>query len=382
MKRIIIIIIVIFFICLSGINVIAAENNEENSTAERLYQVSGADKLYDALPGETKSLLKTLGVNKPSKSVISDVTFSRVAQGMLMTAKDFAPSVFASTSIILGVLLLYSSVEGLSGIVTQKSLSGVLSVVVALCVSAAISLPVCDIIKEANRVIILASDFMLSYIPVMLAVMIACGNSLSAASYYALMNSAAQVVSQLSSKLITPLLNVFLGLSLCNSVLDGINISGLLKLFSKTVKWLLSFSFTLFSALLTFKSMISSSVDNVSSRAVRYTMSTFIPVVGAALSEAYRTVRGSVAILKNGVGIFVIFAVALIFLPVVMKLLLWMLSVNLCKAFGEMLCLKSPSELLSGVSTVLSTLLATLFCIMALFIVSTALIMTIGGNVS
>ena len=108
-------------------------------------------------------------------------------------------------------------------------------------------------------------------------------------------------------------------------------------------------------------------------------MSSFIPVVGAALSEAYKTVQGSVNILKHGIGIFVIFAVAAVFLPVIMKLTLWSFSVSVCKSVSVMLSLSVPTRMLSGVSTVLSVLLATLICIMALFIISTALIITAGG---
>lgn len=381
MKKIFAIVVVpVLLIVLSCVSVSAESMSEDNT--KKYYDMVGADKLYDSLSNETKELIKKIGVAKPSADVLSDVTFSGVVFGVLETAAEFSPEVFSGMGAILGVMVIYSISEGVGGRLTHNSLNGVTALVTTLCISAVISLPVCGIISEANKVIISSSDFMLAYIPVMLAVMISCGNSLSGAGYYTLMNSAAQVVSQLSSKLVTPLLNVFLGLNLCNTLIDGINLSGLLKMFSKTIKWILSFSFTLFSALLTFKSLISSSVDSVSTRAVRYTMSSFVPVVGSALSEAYRTVRGSVLILKNGIGVFVIFAVLLIFLPMLVKLILWMMSISLCKTFGEMLSLKVPCEMLSGVSTVLSVLLAVILCIIALFIISTALIMTISGSVT
>ena len=108
-------------------------------------------------------------------------------------------------------------------------------------------------------------------------------------------------------------------------------------------------------------------------------MSSFIPVVGAALSEAYKTVQGSVNILKNGIGVFVIFAVAVVFLPIILRLTLWNFSISVCKTLCQMLSLNEPFRMLCGVSTVLSVLLAVLLCIMALFIISTALIITAGG---
>ena len=173
---------------------------------------------------------------------------------------------------------------------------------------------------------------------------------------------------------------MFLGVSLCTTSVPSLKLDSLTDLFSKTIKWLLSFSFTIFSALLTFRTLITTSIDNVSTRAVRFTMSSFVPVVGAALSEAYKTVQGSILILKNGIGVFVILAVAIVFLPIVLRLLLWSFALNFCKTISEILGVTVPCRLLKSMSTVLSVLLAVVLCVMALFVISTALIITVGGN--
>ena len=211
---------------------------------------------------------------------------------------------------------------------------------------------------------------------------VSCGKALSSSGYYSMMVFTAEGIAQLTSKVITPMLNVFLGVSMCTTVVPNLRLDSLTDLFSKTIKWLLSFSFTIFSALLTFRTLITTSIDNVSTRAVRFTMSSFIPVVGAALSEAYKTVQGSVMILKNGIGVFVILAVAIVFLPIVLRLLLWSFALNLCKTVSDILGIFVPGRLLKSMSTVLSVLLAVVLCVMALFIISTALIITVGGNSS
>lgn len=123
----------------------------------------------------------------------------------------------------------------------------------------------------------------------------------------------------------------------------------------------MSFVFTIFTAVLSLKSIFSSSVENVSSRAVRYTMSSFIPVVGGALSEAYRTVHGSVGVLKSGIGVFVIISIITVFIPVIIRLLLWLFTINMCKALAESTLTHSPTMILSTTSTVLSLMLSVVF---------------------
>lgn len=338
------------------------------------------EELYSELPDSAKASLKSMGIGSIGAGTAENVTFSSIINSILDCVSEQSGTIVKSFCTIIAVILIYALFEGFAQTITGNTLKEVLSVVCALCLACALVVPATEIIEDASKTISNATDFMLAYVPIMTAVLISCGKSLSSSGYYALMVAAAEGISQLCDKFITPMLNVFLGVSLCGTVIPQVNLSGITSFFAKTVKWLLSFTFTIFSALLTFKTLISTSVDTVSTRAVRYTVSSFIPVVGTALAEAYKTVQGSVNILKNGMGVFVIFAVFAVFLPIIIRLLMWLFSVNLCKNIAQIINMNLPVQMLSGVSTVLSVLLAVIICIMALYIISTALIITVGGG--
>lgn len=353
--------------------------NVKADTLESLSEASGAVKLSENLPDEINEILNDIGVNSNDLSSIENVTFSGIIKSLTAKAAEEAGDILPTVSVVIAVLLLYSMFNGVFGSISNPSLSTVLSVVSALCIACVLLVPVTDLIQKAGAAIEVSSNFMLAFIPVMTAVLISAGQSTTGSGYSAMMVVAAEGVGQYFSKIISPLLSCFMTLGISTAVVPDIKLSGLMNSFSKTVKWLMSFVFTLFTALLTLKSVFSSSVDNVSARAVRYTMSSFIPVVGGALSEAYRTVHGSVGVLKSGVGVFVIIAVVFVFVPVIIRLIVWLITVNLCKTFAEVTSLQSPGLMLSSVSTVLSLLLSVVFCIIALFVITTALIMMIGG---
>lgn len=384
MKRTFCVVVLMIILLLTGnINVFAESSETENSVQNSVEELSDSfnlNDLYDKLPQDTKDALSEMGITNAGTYNLDNVTISSVLSSILKSTKEQSTGVLKSFCLIISVILIYALFDGFSHSLTGDSIREVLNVVCALCLACALVLPATEVIDAAVFAISSASDFMLAFVPVMAAVLVTCGKSLSSSGYHALMITAAELISQLCDKVISPMLNVFLGVSLCGTIVPQVNLSGLTGFFSKTVKWLLSFTFTIFSALLTFKTLISTSIDTVSTRAVRYTVSSFIPVVGTALAEAYKTVQGSVNILKTGMGVFVIFAVAAVFLPVICKLLLWLFSVNLCKTFAQMINLNLPVQMLSGVSTVLSVLFAVIICIMALCIISTALIITAGGN--
>lgn len=373
MKRILKILLLSFFLIFLLISEVQAEPLDDLSEAV------GADELSDCLPKEVKEELLSLGIDSENFATAQNLSFSSFAEFLLNTVSKEAEGVFPSVAVILSILLLYTIFTSVFESVSNPSLSSVLSVVSALCIACVLLMPAIKLMEQVQKAIILSADFMLAYIPVMTAVLISSGQYVTGSGYSAMMILCAQGVGQFFSKIISPLLSCFLSLGISSSIVPDIKLNSLISFFSKSVKWLMSFVFTLFTSFLTLKSLYANSVDNVSSRAVRYTMSSFVPVVGGALSEAYRTVHGSVGVLKSGIGVFVIISVSVVFLPVIIRLLLWLFTVNICKGFAETSSLHSPVSMLSAVSTVLSLMLSVVFCIIALFIITTALIISIGG---
>lgn len=381
MKKSIIAIIFIFTVFVFPLKV-SAETVPQVSTDEKnMYSDFGADNLYSSLSNEAKDSLVRMGVMSPSAESLENVSVNSVLAEILREVSNQVGDVVSVSVMIIGVMLIYSIVQGLGSSFSSSSAKEVLSVVSSLSVACILVVPLTEIIGKSGEIIKLSSDFMLTYIPVMVAVLMACGRTLSGAGYYSLMVFYAEFITQVSSSVIVPALNVFLGISVSASLVPEMRLRGLLNTFSKAVKWLLSFMFTIFSALLTFRTLIAASADSVSTRAVRYTMSSFVPVIGAALSEAYRTVSGSFALLRSGVGVFAIFAVFIMFLPIIIKLSLWMFSIGILRNVAQIVDLSVPCELLSAVGSVLTVILAVIICIAALYIISTALIITAGGGV-
>lgn len=344
-----------------------------------LGEVSGAYTLSEHLPKEAQEALEKLGIENNDLSTIQKLSFKDIMSYLTDTISNETDDIKPSICAVLAIILLYSIFSGVFESSSNSALSSVLSVVTTLCIACSLLVPVTELIERTSNAIEMSVNFMLAYVPVMAAVLISAGQTVTGSGYSAMMVIAAEAVGQFFSRVISPLLSVFLTLGISSSVVPEIKLSSLLSFFSKTVKWLMSFVFTLFTALLSLKSIFSTSVDNVSSRAVRYTLSSFVPVVGGALSEAYRTVHGSVGVLKSGVGVFVIISIVVVFVPVLTRLLVWLFTVNLCKMFAESTAMGCPVSILSSVSTVLSLMLSVIFCIVALFVITTALIISLGG---
>lgn len=345
--------------------------------SELIYDFSD---LYSSISDDAKRSLENIGTESIDANSLSQISFDSIINEIINISSENISSPLKGLITITALLLLSSIISSYKNSLSND-ITTAINIITALCVTSAVVLPTVSVIKSAEDVISSASNIMLAYVPVMTAIMSFSGNAVSSASYHSMMIVAGEGIGQLSSKVIVPLLNMFLGISVTSSVAPNVNLTGFTSMISKTVKWVLSFAMAIFTALLSLKQIITTSLDDVSSKAVRFTLSSFIPVVGSALSDAYKTVQGSVSLLKSGVGVFVIIAIAVVFLPVVIQCIIWILTLWLSKSTAEVLNLSQTAKLLENVSIVFSTLLAILLCIMSVYIISTTIVLLIGGKV-
>lgn len=336
--------------------------------------------LTDTLSDEVQNDLKSIGATSSDVSTLGNISFESIMNLITDKLSDNSVAPLSASAVVIAILISNALFDSYTDSLRQSSTKEVLSVVSTLCITTTLVLPVIDLINDSVVTITDASNFMLLYIPIMVAILTFSGQAVTGASYYSLMVLACQGVSQFSTKFISPLLNVYLGFCVSASITDRVNLQGFCQMFSKIIKWLISFTMTIFSALMTIRGMITTAYDSVTARAVRFTMSSFIPIVGAALSESYKTIQGSINLLRSGSGVFVILAIFVVFLPTVTRCLMWLLAVNVCSSVGEVIGVTSGLRMLRAVSSVISTVFAITICIMAMFIISTALLITLGGG--
>lgn len=379
-KAAVIFLVLAVVLCLSQVTAFAADSQSATQSTENdINSIYDTSVLYNSLSDDVKQSLENIGINGIDGQQISQISFTEVVNEIVKLAGENSAGPLKAVISLTALILICSLLSSYKNSISSE-LSSSLGIAAVLCATCTAALPVIQVIADMSAVVKTASAFMLAFVPVMVMIMSSTGHAVSGASYYAMMIGAGEGVGQLSSKVIVPFLNMFLGVSVTASVCPETRLSGISSVISKAVKWILGFVMTVFTAVLSFKQLITASVDDVSTRAVRFTLNSFIPIVGSALSDAYKTVQGSVNLLKSGLGIFVIISIAFVFLPIILNSLLWIFTLSAGKLFADTLGINQVKNLLEGVSAVLSTLLAIVLCIMSVYIISTALVLLLGGG--
>lgn len=383
MKKFIFLMVFFITILLSSFTVYADIEDATEYTTEGIYnsqyEQSGADALLRELTPEVKKQLKDIGVTSPSWQELNSMSFFDIFGNIMNTIQQQSVTPLNCVVKIMGVVMLVALINSVKSSLGSSSLTAVLNSVATLTVSIILIQPVCQTIEYSTTIIKLSADFMLIFIPVMAGIMLTMGQSLQAAGSYTMVMGAGTAVSQISNNILVPLLNTFLGISVVSGISQRVNLNGFCELINKVLKWVLTFTMSVFTAILTMQSIISSSADSAGVKATRFAISSFVPLVGGALSEAYQTVRGCMGMLKSGVGVFAILATGTIYLPAIISCLLWLAAINIAIAFAGVFDMGDIIKLLKSVTTVINSLIAILLCCMIIFIVSSAIMLMAGG---
>lgn len=229
------------------------------------------------------------------------------------------------------------------------------------------------LIRSASDTVMTLSEYGKLLLPVMAAAMAAQGGVTGAASIYAGTAVFDAVVCSLISKLLVPLVYVFLALAIASSAIG----ENLLKKLKEFLSWLVSWSLKtvlyVFTGYITVTGVVSGATDQAALKAAKLTISGMVPVVGGILSDASEAVLVSAGIVKNAAGIYGLLAVAAVaigpFLRIGVQYLLLKLTAAVCGVFTPgRIC-----DLIGDFSSAMGVLLAMTGAVCVILFLSTVL---------
>lgn len=197
----------------------------------------------------------------------------------------------------------------------------------------------------------------------------------AAATGMALFLAAAETVC---SGVLFPFLRVCTGLSLASAVGAGeapAQLSGLLR---KQFLWLVGGLMTLLCAVLSYQTVLARASDSVTMRAVRFTLSGAVPIIGGAVGEAASTVAAGFSLAGKTVGILGIAAILWQILPTLLSVYLTRLVFAVSASIARMLDMKGEEGVLGECASIAGFLLAVLAAAAVLYILMLTLCMN-GG---
>lgn len=338
--------------------------------------------LENQVPATAEEFIYENNISISDPSGMLEVTPEMVFRYMWENFSDKLTSPLRMLGMLLIVIILTALVNSMGNTVSKDGMEKIYQTVSILIVVGVISGPIGESISLTVATLNSGGDFMASYIPAFAGIVAASGGITSAASYNVIVMTVSQIFVQIAKNYLTPVLSYSFAISIVEAINPAISLAGLNQALKKFCTWGLGFLMTIFAGLLTVQSIVGTSTDTLAVKAAKFAVSNLIPIVGGAVSDAYSTLKGSMGVLRSGVGGFGIIALILTVLPPVLSVLAVQLSVYLGQISAEILDVEPISKFLKNVSSVLTIALSLLICFAMMLIISTTIVMMVGMNMT
>jgi stage III sporulation protein AE len=349
---------------------------------EELLEQSGANELFSLVPDDAKDILNENDITSLDSSKFLNMNIFAFIKNLWSTIKS---SITKPMQILLsgiGVVLLCALLNSIKSSFDNATYEKVFSLVSVICIATVIIIPIAQVITKTAQLIKQVSNFMLSFIPVYVGIITASGKPVSAISYNTALIGVIQVVSRIAASVLVPLLAIYLAFCLIGSASTQINIEGIAKAVKNIVIVTLSFLMTVFVGLLTIQGVVAAATDTVAMKIAKFGFSSFLPVVGSAISEALNSVQGCMGVIKSTLGSFGLITIIAAFLPSMIAILLIQLSLTLTGAVSDMLDTGRITSLMKAASSVLSLVLGILLVFFVLIVVSLTIMLSLSTGVN
>lgn len=362
MKKIIMILVLIFVFAIP----VSAEGT--------FLKDSDSEKLIEALPQDAKDYMEENEIDASKSDWIKNLNFSSVLKDIWNILKSKVTTPFATMSLMLGVVLLSSSLTVIGNSNSSKTTGFAVTAVSAVLIAT----PIFNVVNSACEIMQTASVFMTAFVPVFATVVVANGQAVTGTSMGALLLGASQVVELVGTHLVIPLMCGYLSISIVSSVSPILSKTTLAESIKKLSFWIMSFFTTVFLGILSIQTVINASADSLSIRTAKFVIGSSVPMAGTVLAEALTTVTASLGVLKTTVAIYGVIACVVIFLPLLIELVLWRICLNVTSIVSDVLSVANISKLVKSVDMAVSVLCGIILLSMALFVISLSVVVSVS----
>ncbi len=235
---------------------------------------------------------------------------------------------------------------------------------------------IADVCKET---IIKLNDFINLLVPLVLGLMVANGTIVSAGMMQPVLMAMATIINSVVTNFILPLVFISLVINIVSNISENINVSKLPEMIQKYSINFLKCILAIFIAVLSIEGTLSANVDGFTAKTTKAIVSTTIPVVGKALSDAAESVIGAASITKNAIGIVGILVVLAVVIQPIIKIFSLMLIFNITSALIEPVADKRISNCMSVTGEAVKNLFALVSTVSIIFVLAISLMLKISN---
>ena len=142
-----------------------------------------------------------------------------------------------------------------------------------------------------------------SIFPIVLTLMTGIGAISSVGVFQPVLAIMGNVISVVMLKVVVPIFIFSFALNIIGNLSNNIKLDKFGSFLNSLFKWLIGITFTIFFAVISIQGISAGAFDSVSLRTAKFTVSSYVPIMGGYLSQGMDLILASGVLIKNSVGL-------------------------------------------------------------------------------
>ena len=339
--------------------------NEFNESNSNIFSIDNIkSKIYSIISGENA------------------INYSNFFASLFSTMIEKIVKYLPILSLIISIGILSNLLDGMKSKFDEKSTGNIIKLACLLSVVILIVGMVISISNNAGNSITTMVKQMNVLFPILLTLMIGLGAHASSSAFQPIVAILSTYIADFFNYFIVPLFMFSFVFGIISNLSQNIKLDKFNSFISGLFKWGVGLVFTIFFAVFSLQGLSAGSFDSLSIRTTKFTIKSYVPVMGGYLSDGMDLILSSTVLIKNAVGFVGILLIASTIISPIIEIAIFSLMLKLTSAVIQPMGNGKISNFLSSTSKSITMFSTAIIAIGFMYLLSVGLMMTTSNMVA
>ena len=359
------------------------ETNQQlnSSVIEELNQIdfSAFNNVIEDFEATDTNIFSIINIKNKVYSVISGenaVNYSSLLTSMLGIIGGSILKYLPMLSVIVAIGVIGNMLNGFKSKFNEKSSSNLIQLVCFMAVSILIIAMIKNLVASSTHAVESMAGQMNAIFPILLTLMIGLGATSTASVFQPVVAIMSTYIADFFTYFIVPLFMVSFVFSIISNLNSNVKLNKFNAFISSFFKWSVGLIFTIFFAVFALQGITAGKFDSLSIRTTKYTIKSYLPVMGGYLADGMDLILASTVLIKNAVGFVGILLVITTIISPLIQIAIFSLLLKLVGAILQTMGEGKTSDFLTGVSKSITMLSSAIIAVGFMYLLSVGLVVT------
>ncbi len=235
-------------------------------------------------------------------------------------------------ALIIGIGVIASLLGQIKSKFAEKSTSDIVHFVCFCLIVVVMATSIKKLITNTTDTLNNMKDITNQLFPIMLTLMAGIGSVSSVGVFKPILAVMSNIISTVIFKAVIPIFIFSFVLNIIGHLSNSIKLDKFSSFLNSLFKWIIGITFTIFFAVISIQGISAGAFDSISLRTAKFTISSYVPVMGGYLSQGMDLILASGVLIKNSVGLVGILIVITSILSPILEIVVFSLMLKAVSA--------------------------------------------------